>query len=135
LLSLGAAIALLIDDFLTWQEGGESMIDWGKNFGGIIKWIIDLVKTMVGALSSAGSAVSGFFGSVGKMLGFGGGAPASTPSPQAQAAVPGGSQSVSQQTQTVVQGAGNPDATAKAVAGQQGRVNADMARNMKGAAK
>jgi hypothetical protein len=135
LLSLGAAIALLIDDFLTWQEGGESMIDWGKNFGGIIKWIIDLVKTMVGALSSAGSAVSGFFGSVGKMLGFGGGAPASTPSPQAQAAVTGGSQSVSQQTQIVVQGAGNPDATAKAVAGQQGRVNADMARNMKGAAK
>lgn len=135
LLSLGAAIALLIDDFLTWQEGGESMIDWGKNFGGIIKWIIDLVKTMVGALSSAGSAVSGFFGSVGKMLGFGGGAPASTPSPQAQAAVTGGSQSVSQQTRIVVQGAGNPDATAKAVAGQQGRVNADMARNMKGAAK
>lgn len=135
LLSLGAAIALLIDDFLTWQEGGESMIDWGKNFGGIIRWIIDLVKTMAGALSSAGSAVSGFFGSVGKMLGFGGGAPASTPSPQAQAAVTGGSQSVSQQTQIVVQGGGNPDATAKAVAGQQGRVNADMARNMKGAAK
>jgi len=34
-----------------------------------------------------------------------------------------------------VQGAGNPDATARAVAGQQNRVNADMARNMKGAAR
>lgn len=33
LISLGAAVALLIDDFLTWQEGGETLLDWGGKWG------------------------------------------------------------------------------------------------------
>lgn len=62
-------------------------------------------------------------------------APALAPTPQAAAAITGGSRNVSQQTQITVQGASDPQATARAVAGQQTRVNADMARNMRGAAR
>jgi hypothetical protein len=46
ILALAAAIALLVDDFLVWQEGGDSLIPWEN-------WIkeIDMVKT---AISSFG---------------------------------------------------------------------------------
>ena len=182
ILSLVAAIALLIDDFMTWKEGGDSLIDWSawepaitaamsalsalgamfqSTFGvaiGIIQALIQLltgdfsgawttvgeiVTNVMGIFTSAwevikgiGSTIGNVIGGMGKMLGIGGGsAPALTPTPQAAAAVTGGNQSVNQQTQIVVQGGTNPDATARAVAGQQGRVNADMARNMKGAAR
>ena len=182
ILSLVAAIALLIDDFMTWKEGGDSLIDWSawepaitaamsalsalgamfqSTFGvaiGIIQALIQLltgdfsgawttvgeiVTNVMGIFTSAwevikgiGSTIGNVIGGMGKMLGIGGGsAPALTPTPQAAAAVTGGNQSVNQQTQIVVQGGANPDATARAVAGQQGRVNADMARNMKGAAR
>jgi hypothetical protein len=47
----------------------------------------------------------------------------------------GNSQNVNQQTQIVVQGSTDPSATARAVSGEQSRVNADMARNMRGAAR
>lgn len=209
ILSLVAAVALLIDDFLTFREGGDSLIDWGSTFGQVLQvlgviigsltagfvavkvatmaWAaaqgilatvmaaartavllfnlalfanpIGLVIAAIGALIAAGALLvtnwggvkaffSGFFGfitegfskiaaiasSVSGVLGFSGGKPSLTPTPQAAAAVTGGTQSVSQQTQIVVQG-GNADATARAVAGQQTRVNADMARNMKGAAR
>lgn len=45
ILALAAAIGLLIDDFMTWQEGGESLIPWGK-------WQneIELVIDILGAL-------------------------------------------------------------------------------------
>jgi hypothetical protein len=58
-----------------------------------------------------------------------------TPSPQAQAAVQGSNQNVNQQTEINVIGSADPDATARSVAGQQSRVNADMTRNMKGVAR
>ena len=217
LLSLAAVVALLIDDFLTFKEGGDSLIDWGSGFGlvmqgvtaaltGFLAYIalskaaviamtvatnawtaataiangimnaariavllfnlvlyanpIMLVVAAVVALIAAGALLianwetvkewfSGFFdwlsagfskiaewgGKVAGMFGFGGGAPASAPSPQAQAAVGGNGQNVNQQTQIVVQGSSDPAATARAVSGEQGRVNADMARNMRGAAR
>lgn len=182
ILSLAAAIALLVDDFLTWKEGGDSLIDWSAWEPGINSAIeaitflrdliasafnaifaaIDLVVSLLtGDFSRAWFAVGELVGSIidifknawnviegiGKAIGnfagaavsvFGGGSkpvPALAPSPQAAAAVGGSQQNVSQQTQIVVQGSGNPDATARAVAGQQNRVNADMARNMKGAAR
>jgi len=87
-------------------------------------------------IKGLGSTIGNVIGGMGKILGIGGGsAPALTPTPQAAAAMTGGNQSVNQQTQIVVQGGANPDATARAVAGQQNRVNADMARNMKGVAR
>lgn len=83
-----------------------------------------------GAASSAWSSVKGMFGGQSN-----GSAPALAPNPQTQAAVAGGGQNVNQQTQIVVQGSSDPAATARAVSGEQGRVNADMARNMRGAAR
>jgi hypothetical protein len=53
-----------------------------------------------------------------------------TPSPTTTAAIGGAVQNVSQKTEIVVQGAADPASTARAVAGQQDRVNADMTRNM-----
>lgn len=236
LLSLAAVVALLIDDFLTFKEGGDSLIDWGSGFGIVLQGVtailagllaglvavkaaifakaaaiafaqgamaawtaavgvfntvmgvakivmaafnavmaanpIGLVVLAIAGLIAAGYLLienwetvkgwfSGFFdwilagfnkvkeigGAIAEFFGFGGsqnaakatganpGAPSLAPSPQAAAAVTGGNQNVNQQTQIVVQGAGSPDATARAVAGQQNRVNADMARNMRGAAR
>lgn len=217
LLSLAAVVALLIDDFLTFKEGGDSLIDWGSGFGIVMQGVtaaltgflaylalskaaviamtiatnawtaataiangimnaariavllfnlvlyanpIMLVVAAVVALIAAGALLianwdtvkewfASFFdwmsagfskiaewgGKVAGMFGFGGGAPASAPSPQAQAAVGGNGQNVNQQTQIVVQGSSDPAATARAVSGEQGRVNADMARNMRGAAR
>lgn len=236
LLSLAAVVALLIDDFLTFKEGGDSLIDWGSGFGIVMQGVtaaltgflayLALSKAAVIAMTVATSAWSaitaiangvmaaartavllfnlvlyanpiglviaavvaliailvglivywddvaaafsrgadallgvwqgvkdwfiGFFDWImgkfsklaewgGKITGFFGGgsssAPALAPSPQAQAAVAGNGQNVNQQTQIVVQGSSDPAATARAVSGEQGRVNADMARNMKGAAR
>lgn len=218
LLSLAAVVALLIDDFLTFKEGGDSLIDWGSGFGLVMQGVtaaltgflaylalskaavvamtiatnawaaataiannimalartavllfnlvlyanpIGLVVAAIGALIAAGALLianwdtvkawfASFFdwlvqgfnkiaewgGKVAGVFGFGGGsAPASAPSPQAQAALGGNGQNVNQQTQIVVQGSGDPSATARAVAGEQSRVNADMARNMRGAAR
>lgn len=220
LLALAAVVALLIDDFLTFKEGGESLIDWGSGFGIVLQGLtaimagflsymalakaatiamtvatsawsaatafangvmaaariavllfnlvlyanpIMLVVAAVVALIAAGvlliqnwDTVKEWFSSFfdwmvagfskiaewgGKVASFfgggGGGAPQGslTPTPQGAAAMNGGAQNVNQQTQIVVQGGSDPNSTAKAVAGQQGRVNADMARNMKGAAR
>ncbi len=217
LLSLAAVVALLIDDFLTFKEGGDSLIDWGSGFGIVMQGVtaaltgflaylalskaaviamtiatnawaaataiangimsaariavllfnlvlyanpIMLVVAAVAALIAAGvlliqnwdtvkawfasffdwllagfNKVAEWGGKVASVFGFGGGTPASAPSPQAQAAVAGNGQNVNQQTQIVVQGSSDPAATARAVSGQQNRVNADMARNMRGAAR
>ena len=217
LLALAAVIALLIDDFLTFREGGESLIDWSTGWGqalavlvgaitavgaailavkgATLAWAgavavwntvqtiangimaaarvavlafnlvmyanpIGLVVAAIVALIAAGALLianwdtvkqwfSSFFdwlvagfnkiaewgGKVAGVFGFGGGAPASAPSPQAQASLAGSNQNVNQQTQIVVQGGSDPQSTARAVAGEQGRVNADMARNMRGAAR
>lgn len=178
--ALGLALLALYDDYMTWKEGGDSLIDWSAWEPGInaaidavvflrdtiaaaftaIYAAIDLVASLLtGDFSSAWRAVGelvnsivgifqnawGVLESIGKSIGnfagaavsvFGGGkAPALAPSPQAAAAMAGSQQNVSQSTQIVVQGSGDPQTTAKAVAGEQNRVNADMARNMRGAAR
>jgi hypothetical protein len=105
-----AAGALLIANWDTVKKWFSSFFDWlFAGFSEMAEW--------------------------GGILGFGGGAPASAPSPQAQSAMGGSGQNVSQQTQIVVQGSGDPAATARAVSGQQDRVNADMTRNLRGAAR
>lgn len=241
-LGLAAAIALLVDDFMTWREGGESLIDWSaweppiqaainiigtlgdmitNTFGyitdvaralmqfltgdfsgawdslgsagqrifdqfgfvrdifnelmGVVGWLAELVGVdlvaaweavnviidavvgtvmrAVDAIRSAASAVSDFVSSAGEgvssrasaawestrnFFGFGedeGSPPALAPSPQAQAAMGGANQNLNQTTEIIVQGGSDPNATARAVAGQQSRVNADLARNMAGAAR
>lgn len=55
LLALGVAVLALYDDFKTWQEGGQSLINWGSNF---TQMIIGLVAG-VGALAAAFYVVKG----------------------------------------------------------------------------
>lgn len=55
LLALGVAILALYDDFKTWQEGGQSLINWGSEF---TQMIIGLIAT-VGALATAFYVVKG----------------------------------------------------------------------------
>lgn len=222
-LSLIAAIGLLVDDFLTWKEGGDSLIDWTAwepgmtaaidgiaalkdvatgTFGAIFAmvkmlvqfltgdfvggwataaqagqfildvfnaiWIVvsklilafmeltgmapvfsdawnkigTMIKTIVDGYEAFQRGISGALPALQAALGtllptslFGGAQPAVpplAPSPQSAAAVLGSQQTVSQQTEIVVQGATNPESTARTVAAAQGRVNADLARNMKG---
>lgn len=225
ILLLVSAIGLLVDDFLVWRQGGDSLINWGSTFGQVLMVVTGVVGALTGAMLIAkgmmlawGAAVAfvngvtavasaamaafnlimaanpigltilavlagiallalavagiidhwdklkawfmDFFdllskkftaasewaaglvpdwmknlsGAVGSLAGAGA-SPMLTPSPQAAAAVTGGQQSVSQQTEIIIQGATNPDATAKSVAQEQGRVNADLTRNLKGAAR
>ncbi|EPB9884018.1 lytic transglycosylase domain-containing protein [Yersinia enterocolitica] len=50
-LSLGAALFALYDDYKTWKEGGESLIDWGKwepEINAALKGIDDLTKSIKG---------------------------------------------------------------------------------------
>ena len=205
-LALAAAIGLLVDDFLVWKEGGDSLIDWAAWEPGInaaILGITALKDAVVGSLSvmlsmivmfvqfltgdfaggwataakagqgiidvfmAIGTAIvqlgiafaewtglasvfSAAWGRVGAVIqvlsdglaafqrGFGGALPALqnafglTPAPRDAAALSGGQSSVNQTTEIIVQGASNPDATARSVAAQQNRVNADMARNTRG---
>ena len=169
ILGLVAAIGLLIDDFMTWKEGGESFINWnawsqeialaeqGVSFikGILENWFMflfgmvdGLVKLFTGDFSGAWTAVSIAIESflaigksawevikgIGEAIGLTDGA-ALTPSPSEASSMSGGGQSVNQNTQIVVQGSADPGATARAVAGAQGTVNGDMARNLKGAAR
>ncbi|HDL8470426.1 TPA: lytic transglycosylase domain-containing protein [Yersinia enterocolitica] len=50
-LSLGAAIFALYDDYKTWKEGGESLIDWGQweqEINAALKGIDELTKSIKG---------------------------------------------------------------------------------------
>lgn len=120
LLSLG--VASLIDNWTTVKAYLMGFFTWlsGK-FTEASTWaaglIPDWMKNMGGAMGSLASAVGG---------------PMLSPSPQAAASMTGGTQTVSQSTEIIVQGATNPEATARLVVREQGRVNADLARNTRG---
>lgn len=214
ILSLVAALGFLVDDFLVWKEGGDSLIDWAQwepgmtaAINGIIalkdvafssfESIFLMAKMLIqlltgdfagawGTAAEAGGAILDVFKAVWTVIsqlmvafaeftglapsfaeaweriasvvrvirdaigalqtGLGGALPALqsavgglfpslAPSPQVAASVMGAQQTVSQQTEIVVQGATNPDATARAVTAAQTRVNADMARNLKGSTR
>jgi hypothetical protein len=128
--------------------------EWFTDFFGWIMSKFDAIKDIAGAVtgfaskatdkvsSVAGDAwasVKGVFGGgdgdVAKTFSSTNPSASLTPSPKDAAAINGGQQNVNQETQIIVQGSGNAEATASAVAGQQNRVNADMARNMRGAAR
>ena len=194
-LSLVAAIGLLVDDFLTWKEGGQSLIDWTEwepgmtaaidgitklgdvafnVFDAIFQTVKMLIQFLIGdfaggwataakggqalidTLTSLWNVVSNLVTAFVKLTGLDkhlpsmsdivkhlpsmpdlsgvvtGLFPSLAPSPQAAQAISGAQQTVSQKTEIVVQGAGSPDATARAVVSAQSRVNADLARNLRG---
>lgn len=86
--------------------------------------VIEAISRALGLIASVGNFVKGVFGSAGSdaaML---------TPSPASAAALGGTQQTVTQKTDIVVQGSADPAATARAVAGAQSGVNADMTRNL-----
>jgi Phage-related minor tail protein len=201
LILLGAAIMMLYDDFLTFKEGGESLINWNSDFAQGLIYIVQLLKE-AGAIYVAGKAIimawsigmklaaattkalataqaalnfimnmnpivriialitmlgvagyelikhwqvvknwfASFFGSftdgfkkagdmIGKLTGIFGGGGGVNLGVTAGAAVAGGSHHVNQVTNINVNGAGDPTAVGKAVAGHQDKVNQGMARN------
>lgn len=161
ILALAAAIALLVDDFLGWQEGRESFIPWEnwKNEVDLVIGFIDMLRSNIessfsvifgvvdalislltgdfsGAWIAAKDAANSFLGLFGNVADFAGKAMnyTPTPTPAQGAAMSGSGANVNQQTVINVNG-GDPVATGRAVAGEQSRVNGDMARNMKGAIK
>lgn len=206
---LGMIIAGLLtlltlwDDFKTFQEGGQSLINWGSDATKTIVGIISVVTalaigikavtisiaafnaimgvllpilsavrmaiatlSLVAALNPFGLLVMGvtaliaaivllikywdqikagigsFFSGIGeKVMGFVGGVGegglglGTAPLGAQQAASNNTNQNVAQQTNINVMGSADSNATAKAVASQQSRVNFDMVRNMRGAAR
>lgn len=184
------AILALYDDFMTWQEGGESLFDWGKFLpilddvkstvmsiidafkswfsvigniysafqqlftGGGFTAFIDRMKAaidgLVGTFKGLWGVVSGVgstLGSIAGLIGSGqnvlsGSGRSATGSMNAALTPPplmgSGSttnQRVQQQTSITVQGSADPQATGRAVASEQNRVNFDLTRNLRGAAQ
>jgi len=127
-------IAFVIAAVVALGAAGYALI---KNWDTVKRWFTQFFDWLVGGFSKLSGLISKLTGGTVKIDAAATGAMSrpTTPSPQAAASLTAGAQTVSQQTQIVVQGAGNPDATARAVAGQQNRVNADMTRNMRGAAR
>lgn len=134
ILALAAAIALLVDDFLVWQEGGDSLIPW-ENWIKEINMVKDAIAAFGNWLQPYADMIFGLFDKLQNLGSFiGQNIPVMTPSPAQGAAMSGSGANVNQQTVINVNG-GDPVATGRAVAGEQSRVNGDMARNMKGAIK
>ena len=110
---------------------------------GKVKASVDWIKGAAGSVSDAASNVGGYVGEKASKVGSAIGSAASSASsflgfssrPTVPTAAPGASQTVSQNTQITVTGATDPQSTAKAISGAQSTVNADMARNLKGAAR
>lgn len=184
------AVLALWDDFKTFQEGGESLINWAK-----MKPLIDSVTSALGAMADTWRAIvdiignvvlafyqlfqgdfSGFFDSLlesgksviamfkgigdtilglggvlgqvgGAIAGFFGNSNAAANVQNAPGGVPRGSpvgnqvqnsqtnMNVNQQTQINVSGSADAGAVGKQVSSEQGKVNFDMVRNMKGATR
>lgn len=192
------ALLTLWDDFKTFREGGQSLINWGSEATKIIIGLTTAVAALSAALifeaaaygilsnagkvyaavqavvnavmlanpiglilagvtaligllalldakwSTFGGHVSGFFSSLGgRVLDFlAGGTQNATAitGPSAPIGVGGNqnnasSHSIQQQTQINVTGSADANAVGKSVAGEQNRVNFDMARNLKGATR
>lgn len=179
------ALLALWDDFKTFQEGGQSLINWGSQatkvfvgiagavvavgaaiaglilamkayaivqgivnvllllnpFGLVLAGIVALSGVILilisnwGKLKATFGDIAGFFAGIGgKILGFAGGA---TQGPIGGVAQPapllphgGTNQRVQQETNINVIGGADAQATGKAVAGEQGRVNGDLVRNL-----
>lgn len=134
ILALAAAIALLVEDFMVWQEGGESLIPW-ENWIKEINMVKDAIAAFGNWLQPYADMIFGLFDKLQNLGSFiGQNIPLMTPSPAQGAAMTGSGATVTQETTINVNG-GDPAATGRAVAGEQSRVNGDMARNMKGAVR
>lgn len=156
--ALGVAILALVDDFMTWKEGGDSLFDWSawmpffNAFGDAIDAIKlsldsfftilfesfglakELLSLNFGAALEHGKNIIGAAQNLTQGLGLSSGQALMTPSPSAAASLTAGT-NVNQKTEININGAGDPKQVANNVVGGQNRVNDDMVRNMKGSAK
>ncbi|WP_285907926.1 hypothetical protein [Pseudodesulfovibrio pelocollis] len=74
-IALAAVIVGLIDDFQTWLEGGESLIDWGNGWGitlgalvaglAAFKMALIAIPAVMGAISTAGTVMAGVIRAIG----------------------------------------------------------------------
>lgn len=183
------ALLALWDDFKTFQEGGESLINWGSRTTQMIVGIVTVIGALgaaigavvgamkawaiiqtvinflltanpigliivgvtaliglitalavkLGYLKGVGDALSGIGSKVMGVFGGAGAAPTMNSVMQPAPLMPPGgggvNQKVSQETNILVQGSADAAATGKAVAGEQGKVNFDMTRNMRSATR
>lgn len=134
ILSLAAAIALLYDDFKTWQEGGQSLLPW-ENWQDEINKVKQMFTDFMAFIQPITDKIFALFDKLQGLGQFiGQNIPIMAPS-FSQAAPAGNNANVNQKTEIIVQGADNPAATARAVAGVQNDVNGNMARNLRGSAR
>lgn len=127
-LRIFGAVRAWFEDFFGWVMAGVERITNAAN--AVSDFAGGVADSVAEGASSAWESTKGFFG-----FGSDQATPALAPSPQAQAAMGGANQNLNQNTEIIIQGGADPNATARAVAGQQSRVNADLARNMAGAAR
>lgn len=131
---IGAINQLLHLNFAGFKESMKNL------FGDIGEYVSKLVDSFI-ALLGIGKAVAGWLPAAGGWLSkaFSGNAQQNinnTTQPQPALPVGGGNnQKVNQETNINVQGSADANATGKAVADQQGKVNFDMTRNLKGATR
>lgn len=182
------ALLALWDDFKTFKEGGEALIDWGSRTTKIIvgvtaavtglaaaigtiigvmrayaavQWVVNAamaanpigiaiiaITVLIGLLTALAvkmgylKGVGDFFSGLGEktMNLFGGNNAQANMNnvAQPQPLVPQGNvshQKVSQETNVLVQGSADAQATGKAVAAEQGKVNFDLTQNLKRATR
>jgi hypothetical protein len=146
ILSLVAAVGLLVDDFIVWEKGGQSLIQWGKDFNAVLKFVTDTIHgfedAITSALRKAGSLVPSLhtFAKLGANLGsaaassftLGGSASLLSPFPPDITAGNTANNTLNQNTNITVNGSDSPQSTASAVGSEASRVNADLARNLPG---
>lgn len=122
--AVGEAVESIVNIFKIAFQWITNLIDAVARFGGASGSVTSRLSTNLKAAADAQFA-TGQFDAMGNPLG---GSLAGDVGQSVQ-------QSVTQETNIVVQGGADPGATGRAVAGEQGRVNADMTRNLKGSAR
>lgn len=71
LLSLAAAIGLLIDDFKTWEQGGKSLIDWNGRLGKTILWLVNSpITQFIASFAAIALIVVKFLNPLGTLIGL-----------------------------------------------------------------
>lgn len=121
---------------------GGKILDVGKKFGGLFSSSFEAIDKGGDFIAKAITGTSGFLpnsgngttkAAAGPVLGnFAGATPLGADNAVRNSQ---NSQTISQETSIIVQGSADANATGKAVANEQSKVNFDMARNMKGAVR
>jgi hypothetical protein len=128
---VSGALGSLLDGLGALGQAADALVGYifkvfsglGDAIGGSLGWLVEGVGKLFGFRAEAEPASQG--------------APVLAPSPTqaAAATAAGGGATVNAQTTIQVSGTGEPEAVARRVASSQDRVNADMVRHAKGAAR